>query len=211
DARKEAYRDAMLSDLRNYAIEQELWRSKNHAYAIDPDTMGFVLNKHVFPVEAAGDANSWMLRLGHEKTDIVCELAGGPGTPLENARIVCWDDSPLPPAPPPPPNPGTGGDDEGEEEPEPPANGKPVASFIWSPQIPNPGELVQFDASGSSDDVGIVSYEWLFVSDGSGATGVTAAKIFATSGAHTVRLIVTDGGGAADTLFETVQVNAPPV
>src|SRR5690606_34254746 len=33
DARKEAYRDAMLSDLRNYAIEQELWRSKNHAYA----------------------------------------------------------------------------------------------------------------------------------------------------------------------------------
>src|SRR5690606_8095011 len=143
---------------------QELWRSKNHAYAIDPDTMGFVLNKHVFPVEAAGDANSWMLRLGHEKTDIVCELAGGPGTPLENARIICSDDSPLPPAPPPPPNPGTGGDDEGEE-PEPPANGKPVASFIWSPQIPNPGEIVQFDASGSTSQAGIVNYSWKIASN----------------------------------------------
>ncbi|WP_017342043.1 malectin domain-containing carbohydrate-binding protein, partial [Halorubrum sp. T3] len=42
------------------------------------------------------------------------------------------------------------------------ANGPPTASFTVSPDAPEAGQQVSFDASGSSDDGSIASYEWDF-------------------------------------------------
>lgn len=67
--------------------------------------------------------------------------------------------------------------------------------------------LVTFDGSGSSDNVGIVSYMWTFV-DGTPQTltGVNPTYTFTTPGIYTVTLDVSDAAGnhATDTLTITV-------
>jgi subtilisin family serine protease len=65
-----------------------------------------------------------------------------------------------------------------------------------------------FDASGSTDDHGIVRYDWNF---GDGSTPVsgssrTTTHVYAARGAYTATLVVTDGAGQADTLEQTVSV-----
>ncbi len=58
------------------------------------------------------------------------------------------------------------------------------------------GELVSFNGSASSDNIGITSYSWDFdASDGieEDATGVTADHTYSTAGQYTVTLTVTDG------------------
>jgi PKD repeat protein len=69
-------------------------------------------------------------------------------------------------------------------------NEKPVADYSYS--------CVQlecfFDASTSTDDNGIASYQWDF-GDGSTASGVTADYTFDASGSYDVTLTVTDDAG----------------
>jgi hypothetical protein len=65
------------------------------------------------------------------------------------------------------------------------------------------GESVTFDASGSIDDVSIVSYEWDF-DDGSTATGKTTTHQFASSGTYDVELTVTDAGSNEATAARTI-------
>lgn len=81
----------------------------------------------------------------------------------------------------------------------------PTASFTLSPASPDEGESVSFDASGSSDDVGVVSYQWEF-GDGSTATGPTPAHTYGDPGQYTVTLTVTDDAGNSDTDATTVDV-----
>jgi len=86
-------------------------------------------------------------------------------------------------------------------------NEQPTASFTSSPDSPGAGQQVSFDASGSSDDSSIVSYEWDF--DGNGtidATGEQVTNTFDTAGDYDVTLTVTDDDGATDTTTETVTV-----
>jgi photosystem II stability/assembly factor-like uncharacterized protein len=64
---------------------------------------------------------------------------------------------------------------------------------------------VSFDAAGSSDNVGIVSYEWDF-GDGATGTGKSATHIYAEAGTYTVVLTVTDAAGHRDTDTVTVTV-----
>ncbi|MCB1852888.1 MAG: PKD domain-containing protein, partial [Gammaproteobacteria bacterium] len=53
---------------------------------------------------------------------------------------------------------------------------------------------VDFDASGSSDDVGIFSYQWDF-GDGTTGSGVSLTHIYTVPGSYTVTLTVTDHAG----------------
>jgi plastocyanin len=73
------------------------------------------------------------------------------------------------------------------------------------------GVSVSFDGSGSSDNVGITSYQWDFdASDGiqEDARGVTASHTYSTAGTYTVTLTVDDAAGngpVSDTLTVTVE------
>jgi PKD repeat protein len=87
------------------------------------------------------------------------------------------------------------------------ANDPPTASFTASPDSPEAGQQVSFDAAGSSDDGAIASYEWDFDGDGEAdATGEQVTTTFDAAGDYDVELTVTDDDGATDSTTETVSV-----
>ncbi len=63
---------------------------------------------------------------------------------------------------------------------------------------------VQFDGSGSTDDLGIASYSWDF-GDGSTGTGVMPPAHTYVSGVYIAKLTVTDYWGLKD--YATVVIN----
>ena len=84
----------------------------------------------------------------------------------------------------------------------------PVAMFSYSTNYLD----TSFDASLSSDDLGIVSYDWDF-GDGMAGSGVMVTHEYAMSGTYTVILTVTDTIGQTDSAMAdvTVKANEPPV
>lgn len=64
-------------------------------------------------------------------------------------------------------------------------------------------------AGVSTDNIGIVSYEWDF-GDGTTGTGVTANHTYTNLGTYTVTLSVKDEAGNIDTCSITITVEAPP-
>ena len=93
-------------------------------------------------------------------------------------------------------------------------NTPPVAAFNASATSGAAPLTVNFDASGSRDPDGtITSYQWDWNNDGTyDATGQTASHTFsvADSGVQTVRLRVTDNGGASTTTTSVIKVGIPP-
>lgn len=92
----------------------------------------------------------------------------------------------------------------------------PAASFTLS----CPGRQCNVNASASTDDVGLVSYEWQFTDNQSSpgyqittATGQQAQHTFNSNSTAYVFLKVTDTTGKTDHLLKQMQVNddAPPV
>lgn len=75
----------------------------------------------------------------------------------------------------------------------------PIASFTAAMN----GYTVNVDASASSDDNGIASYDWAF-GDGATGTGVTATHTYAGAGQYTITLTVTDTIGQTGTASKTV-------
>ena len=69
------------------------------------------------------------------------------------------------------------------------------------------GLNVHFDASASTDNVGIVSYEWDF-GDGTTGTGITASHVYLTPNAYAVKLTVKDASDNTATHSITVTVEA---
>jgi len=94
----------------------------------------------------------------------------------------------TPPPPPPPP---------------PPADVPPVASFTWS----CPTLRCYFDASASTDDIGIVSYTWTWgKSPYNNGSGMTTNTPYPSSGPRTVTLTVKDTKGQTATMTQTITV-----
>ena len=87
----------------------------------------------------------------------------------------------------------------------------PTADYDWTDADGNgPGTTINFDASDSSDDHGIVSYEWDWTSDGSyDATDVTASHDYGDTNDHDCTLRVTDTVGQTDTEVKTVHATVP--
>ena len=89
------------------------------------------------------------------------------------------------------------------------SNANPSAAFNRTPQSGDAPVAVSVDAGASTDSDGsIVNYAWEF-GDGGNANGVTAAHTYTSVGSFTIRLTVTDDGGATDVATRTVNVTSP--
>jgi PKD repeat protein len=90
-------------------------------------------------------------------------------------------------------------------------NTPPVASAAATPLTGAAPLEVTFDATGSQDlDGEIVSYQWAF-GDGATDTGITATHTYASEGAHTATLTVTDDKGATNSDQVTITVTPAPI
>ncbi|MEM2757494.1 MAG: PKD domain-containing protein [Sulfolobales archaeon] len=74
---------------------------------------------------------------------------------------------------------------------------KPIANAGQDRKV-NVGDTVVFDASASTDNIGIVSYEWDF-GDGERGAGVKVTHIYKKAGTYTVTLVAKDSAGNIDT------------
>ncbi len=88
---------------------------------------------------------------------------------------------------------------------EQPSDTSPPVASAGSNKTVKVNTIVNFDAGGSSDNVGIDSYEWDF-GDGTQGTGVTTTHTYTESGTYIVKLIVRDAVGNSDTDSITVTV-----
>ena len=92
-------------------------------------------------------------------------------------------------------------------------NPPPVAAFSVTPATPTVGAPVTFDASASTDDVGIAEYAWDFEDDGifdrvgSAETARRTTNVYAAAGTYRVRLRVTDGAGGTAQATQSVTVS----
>jgi len=89
------------------------------------------------------------------------------------------------------------------------SNQPPVADFTFSPTSPAPGETVQFTDNSRDPDGTIVSWLWDF-GDGTSSTQRNPTKVYTASGTYTVKLTVTDDGGASATVSKLVVVSEAP-
>lgn len=117
----------------------------------------------------------------------------GPGSPNLMLRVngAIVPPPPPPPAPPPPP-------------PPPSANKPPTAKF----NVNCKKGVCSFDASSSSDDAGVVAYEWNFgdVSPASTTTEATTSHTYVAKGTYTVNLVVYDAAGLTGSTAKSVTV-----
>ena len=84
----------------------------------------------------------------------------------------------------------------------------PVADAGADPVGVAAGDVVWFDASTSSDNVGIVNYTWNFTDDGDVVLyGAVVDYVFGSQGDYTVTLTVMDAAGLSDTDTVVVRVS----
>ena len=69
------------------------------------------------------------------------------------------------------------------------------------------GQSLFFDASASTDNVGVTSYHWDF-GDGANSTSAAASHVYDTAGTYTATLTVRDAAGNQNAISMTVMVRA---
>ncbi len=85
------------------------------------------------------------------------------------------------------------------------ANAPPHAAFNFLPMSPQAGVLVQFNGSASTDDHGIVRYQWDF-GDGRTSEGVAVSHAYTASGTYSAVLTVTDANGSTGSAGAAITV-----
>ena len=93
-----------------------------------------------------------------------------------------------------------------ESDPPQPVSGGPYA--IGEAQAQGGSYTATFDASGSTDDLGIWTYEWDF-GDGNTGAGETTTHVYAAPGSYTVTLTVTDHGRQQSTTTTVIASRLP--
>jgi PKD repeat protein len=83
-----------------------------------------------------------------------------------------------------------------------------VADFDQSATMPLVATTVHFTDTSTTDGPAVAAWAWDF-GDGQTAIGATASHVYATDGAFTVKLTVTDTCGYSDDLTSIVQINPP--
>ncbi len=92
----------------------------------------------------------------------------------------------------------------------------PIAEFNWTPTLPEPGEIIIFNASESNDPDGYIKlYEWDWDNDGifdeKNYSSPIATHIFKEKGYYPVTLRVKDNNFSSKRITKTVRVgNDPP-
>jgi PKD repeat protein len=86
-------------------------------------------------------------------------------------------------------------------------NRPPVPSCRFSNDAPVPGELVQFDASGSFDPDGVVvDFRWDF-GDGTTRRGTRVSHVYEEVALYTVHLTIEDDAGGTASIDHTMTVH----
>ncbi len=93
----------------------------------------------------------------------------------------------------------------GGGDPPPPGNSPPTASFTYSCS----DLTCSFTDTSTDSDGSISSRSWTF-GDGAASTAQNPSRTYATGGTYSVKLTVTDNGGATGTTSKNVTVSAPP-
>jgi uncharacterized repeat protein (TIGR01451 family) len=83
-----------------------------------------------------------------------------------------------------------------------------VADFDQSATMPLVATTVHFTDTSTTDGSVVAAWAWDF-GDGQTAMGATASHVYATDGAFTVKLTVTDTCGYSDDFTSIVQINPP--
>ncbi len=92
-----------------------------------------------------------------------------------------------------------------------PTDTSPPTANAGPDQTVTAGNLVTFDGSGSTDNVGVVNYTWTFTDGGAKARyGVSPTYTFASAGVFVVTLTVRDAAGNTATDSMVVTVSARP-
>lgn len=96
-----------------------------------------------------------------------------------------------------------------------PPNGAPVPSFVVTPTPANTRQVLNFDASATTDEGvpcgGRCAYGWTF-GDNTSGTGMVTTHEYRATGSFTVRLTVTDQRSTSASITQTLAVGAtdPP-
>lgn len=90
-----------------------------------------------------------------------------------------------------------------------PEPGEPPAAMINAPEGVSVGEVVRFDGSASTSDIGITDYNWDF-GDGNQAQGQIVEHIYTDPGIMEVSLVVVDKIGQRGSAVQLIEVIAQP-
>ncbi|MBV7330998.1 PKD domain-containing protein, partial [Chloroflexi bacterium TSY] len=86
----------------------------------------------------------------------------------------------------------------------------PTAAFVWSPDMPDEGQVATLTDTSTDVDGAVVGWRWQFAHTNEQTTQNTSTS-FPDNGGHVVRLTATDSQLLTTTVSQTITVlNAPP-
>ncbi|HEY4426872.1 MAG TPA: PKD domain-containing protein [Solirubrobacteraceae bacterium] len=89
----------------------------------------------------------------------------------------------------------------------------PLASFVWLPSSPHPGQVISLVSTSSDHTSPIIEYAWDLADNGPfgpfAAGGAATSTTFPTPAEHQVRLRVTAADHLSSTAVETIRMSTP--